>query len=299
MPGSRSVTALLAWTMKSATRLTGTETSCLMLPPRAVWRSARRARIRHRSRRCCSLAAMTPSSINLSAIAVARKSSSAALRPLSFRLDEISSSAYHGCLLASGDQRHDVLDALQADEGGLDLLGPWEQLERRGGDDAERTFAADEEVLQIVARVVLAQAAQPVPGPAIGQHRLDAERQLPHVAIAQDVDAAGIGREVAADLARAFGAEAERKQPVGDFADALGLGEDAAGLDGHGEVQRVERPHAVHPTETDKDAVLRRHRPAAETGIAALRIDRQTRGGANPDQLGHLGGRGRAQHGQR
>ena len=41
------------------------------------------------------------------------------------------------------------------------------QLQRRRGDDAERAFAADEQVAQVVAGVVLAQAAQAVPDLAL------------------------------------------------------------------------------------------------------------------------------------
>ena len=46
---------------------------------------------------------------------------------------------------------------------GLDLLGRGEQLQHGGGDDAQRAFGADEQVLQVVAGVVLAQPPQAVP----------------------------------------------------------------------------------------------------------------------------------------
>ena len=45
----------------------------------------------------------------------------------------------------------------EADEGGGARARPREQLQRRGGDDAERPFGADEQVLEVVAGVVLAQ----------------------------------------------------------------------------------------------------------------------------------------------
>jgi hypothetical protein len=154
-------------------------------------------------------------------------------------------------------------------------------------------------MIQVIAGVALAQAAQPVPHPAVGQHHFEAERELARVAVAQHVDAAGIGREIAADLARALGAQAEREQPVGRLGGALQIGENAAGLGGDGEVERIERPDAVHPAEVDEDAVLRSDGAARQTGIAALRIDRQVRRGADRDQLRHLVGRGRPQHGER
>jgi hypothetical protein len=67
------------------------------------------------------------------------------------------------------------------------------QLQRRGGDDAEGAFGADEQVLEVVAGVVLAQAAQAVPDLAAGQHDLEAQRQVARVAVAQHLRAAGIG----------------------------------------------------------------------------------------------------------
>ena len=86
-----------------------------------------------------------------------------------------------------------------------------EELQHRGGDDAERAFGADEELLQVVAGVVLAQAAQAVPDAAVGKHDLDAQRQLARVAEAQHRGAAGVGRQVAADRAAALGGERQRK----------------------------------------------------------------------------------------
>ena len=83
--------------------------------------------------------------------------------------------------------------------------------QHRGGDDAERAFGAEEQLLQVVAGVVLAQPAQAVPDAAVGQHHLETEHLLARGAVAQDVDAAGVGREVAADLAAAFCGERKRK----------------------------------------------------------------------------------------
>ena len=45
-----------------------------------------------------------------------------------------------------------------------------EELQHGGRDDAERSFGADEQVLEVVAGVVLAQAAQSVPDATVGQH---------------------------------------------------------------------------------------------------------------------------------
>ncbi len=73
-----------------------------------------------------------------------------------------------------GEEAHRVLDPCEGDKRGLDFARFREQLDRRRGDDAERALAADKQMLQVVARIVLAQAAQPVPDAAVGQHDLDA-----------------------------------------------------------------------------------------------------------------------------
>ena len=48
------------------------------------------------------------------------------------------------------------------------------QAQHRGGDDAERALRADEQLLQVVAGVVLAQASQAVPDAPVGQDHLQA-----------------------------------------------------------------------------------------------------------------------------
>ena len=112
------------------------------------------------------------------------------------------------------EKSHHVLDPGEPEKRGLDLARFGEELQGGGGDDPERAFAADKELLQIVAGVVLAQAAQPVPDPPVRQHDFQAQGQLARISVAQYRDAAGIGRQIAADLAAALGAEAEGEQPV-------------------------------------------------------------------------------------
>ncbi len=114
-----------------------------------------------------------------------------------------------------GEERHDILDLGEPEKRGLDFARFRKELQGRGGDDPERAFAANKKLLQIVAGIVLAQAAQPVPDPPVREHDLEAQGQLARIAVAQYRDAAGIGRQIAADLAAALGAEAEGEQPVG------------------------------------------------------------------------------------
>ena len=73
----------------------------------------------------------------------------------------------------------------QRSEGGDPFGRAREELQHGGGDDAERSFGADEELLQVVAGVVLAQSAQAVPHSAIGKHHLEAQHQVAGIAEAQ------------------------------------------------------------------------------------------------------------------
>ncbi|KAG1246413.1 hypothetical protein G6F65_020701 [Rhizopus arrhizus] len=87
-------------------------------------------------------------------------------------------------------------------------------LQRGGRDDAQRSLAADIQVAQVIAGVVLAQAAQAVPDFAFRGHHFQAQRQVARVAVAQHLGAAGVGGQVAANRAAAFGRKAERKHPL-------------------------------------------------------------------------------------
>ena len=74
-----------------------------------------------------------------------------------------------------GEELHRVLDPAKAEECRLDFARLGEEFDRRGGDDAEGALATDEELLQIVAGVVLAQPPQPVPDTPVGQYDLEAQ----------------------------------------------------------------------------------------------------------------------------
>ena len=89
----------------------------------------------------------------------------------------------------------------QPHAGGSHCLRARKQFQHGGGNDAERAFRADEQLFQVVAGVVLAQGAQAVPDAPVRQHHFQPEHQIAHRAIAQHVDAAGIGGKIAANFA--------------------------------------------------------------------------------------------------
>jgi hypothetical protein len=176
-----------------------------------------------------------------------------------------------------------------------------EELQHRGGDDAERAFRADEEVLEVVAGIVLAELAQAVPDAAIGEDDLEAEAELAGIAIGDHRRAAGIGREIAADRAGTFRGEREREEPVRGLGRLLRLLQDDAGLDGHGVAGGIDRADLVEPLQRQDDlpAFGDRDLAADHAGIAALRHHRRA-GLARPFHHGrHLGDRARPHHGLR
>ena len=179
--------------------------------------------------------------------------------------------------------------------------GHREQLQGRGGDQPQRALGADEQLLQVVAGVVLAQAAQRGQDAAVGQHHLEPEHQVAHVAEAQHRGAAGIGRQVAADGAASFRRQRQREPEAGGGRGVLHRCQRRAGLDGDRRVGRVERAHRVHPRQRDDDGGAGgvRRGAAAQAGVAPLRHDRRAGVGAGTHDCGDLGRRRRAHDRQR
>ena len=145
---------------------------------------------------------------------------------------------------------------------------------------AERAFAADQEVAQVVAGVVLAQARQAVPDAPLGGDDLEAEALLARVAVADDLRAAGVGREVAADRAAALGGEAEREQQAALGRSFLHALQHAAGLGDERQVGGVDAANAVQPRRRQHHLASAGvgHRAADEPGVAALGDDRRAVG---------------------
>ncbi len=171
------------------------------------------------------------------------------------------------------------LHAGHRDERGLDRAWLREQLQACGGDDPERAFRADEEVAQVIPRVVLAQARQAVDDATVGQHDLEAQHQIARHAVAHGREPAGIGREIAADLATAFRAERQRKQPVDGLRGRLHVQQHAARFRDQREVGGVDFADAVQPVQRQHELIAARARrgAAAVTGVAALRHDGDAR----------------------
>jgi hypothetical protein len=173
-----------------------------------------------------------------------------------------------------------------------------EELEDRRGDDAQRAFAAQENLLQVVSGIVLAQPAQAVPYFAVGEHDFEAEHELTSIAVAQHRRAAGIGRQIAADRTASFGGERQREQHAGRRGRLLNAGQRHPRFNGHRRVVGVDRAHAIHSRQGQHDLIAGRVRrgAAAEPRVASLRHDGHPMTGAATHDGRDFVGRPRADH---
>ena len=142
--------------------------------------------------------------------------------------------------LRAAQQRHDIVEAGERAERGGDLARRRMEPQHGAGDEAERAFRADEDLLQVIARIVLQHLVERGDDGAVGQHGLESQHLLARHAVADDADAAGIGGEIAADLAGAARAEIERKEEPGFGCGLLAVLERRSGLHRHGGGGRVD-----------------------------------------------------------
>ena len=170
---------------------------------------------------------------------------------------------------------HRRLEVGQADQRAGARARARHEPQRGGGHDAEGALGADEELLEVRPGVVLAQGAQPVPEAAVGEHDLEPEHLVAHHAVAQHVDAPGIGGDDAADLAGALGADRERQEEIMLGDRVLDRLQDAARLDDGGIIVGLDGADAVEPPEAERHVALRilGQGAADQAGIAALRHD--------------------------
>lgn len=146
---------------------------------------------------------------------------------------------------------------VQCHEGSERRFGLWKQLERGRCDDAERAFAAHVQVAQVIARVVLAQAAQAIPDRSLGGHDFQAQGQVAHIPVAQDGVAASIGSQVAPDRATTFGCQGQREQALLLQGCFLQLRQHHSCLDDDGVIGSVDLADPVQPRGGHHDLIAR------------------------------------------
>ena len=115
------------------------------------------------------------------------------------RLERATATSRHGADRASRGRRILAVRPRRADQGGHAEAGDGHEVEDDLGHDAEGAFAAGHDLGQVVADVVLHEAGEAARDGAVGEHDLDPAQAGAHRAVADDVDAAGVGGDHAAE----------------------------------------------------------------------------------------------------
>ena len=148
--------------------------------------------------------------------------------------------------------------------------------QRCGGDNTQSALAANEQLFQVIATIVLFQRSKAFEDRAVGQDRFDASDQRPHRSMAEHLRAAGIGGNQAADRGRAFASERQRKSLSFICQGVVQILKDHTGLAQDQLVLRFYRPNPVHAAKRQENRLAAVVRSCAtdHAAIAALRNDR-------------------------
>jgi hypothetical protein len=151
---------------------------------------------------------------------------------------------------------------------------PRKQFQAGRGDHAERALAADQQLREVVASVVLRKRCELRDHAAVSQHGFQPVREIARHAIAQHCGAAGIGGEIATDLAAAFRAETQREHAIRLQRSFLHGSQRAAGLCNQREVSGIDTADAVHPAHHQHHAARIHGRGSPHVAcVATLRHD--------------------------
>ena len=146
-------------------------------------------------------------------------------------------------------------------------VGAWAGTQPQGGpgDDAEGALRADEELEQRQARDVLDPLAAEGDQGAVGEHHVEAEHVVGGDPVLHAAQAAGVGRDVAADRADLVRAGVRRVPEALRGGGPLHLDVEGAGLD-HGDPAGGVDLDRAHPLGRQHDAAVDGERPAGQPG---------------------------------
>ena len=199
---------------------------------------------------------------------------------------------------ARRDDRRDgfrrVLDRVVQREHRPARRRPRHELEQHFGDDAERAFRANKQILERVSGDVLhARAAQPRDS-TVSEHDLESHHVVARHAVLQAAQAAGVLGDVAADRADALASRDQadktgRVSPLPRRCACVMAPGCARSVRLRGSTSRI----AIHLRQAQDEAVLLGHAAAAQPGARAARDDRRATRGCQSHALGNLLGRPR------
>ena len=144
------------------------------------------------------------------------------------------------------------------------------------------------ELREVVAGVVLEQAGETPDDATVGEHRLDAHDLGAHRPVPQDLRAARVRRDHAADGRAAARAVVDAEGEPGRGGVLLEALERHPRAGGHLGRDRVDGAERVEPCEREDDLAPARHPPADEPGVAALGHHRHAGLVARRQHLRHL-----------
>ncbi len=149
-------------------------------------------------------------------------------------------------------------------------------LQAHGGldNEAQRALGADEQLAQVVAGGVLDQVLVQLQQVALAGYHLHAGDPVAGHAVADHLDATGIGADVAADLAGAGGGEVHRVVQALVLGELLQLRGDHAGLADGGAIHLVEFENLVHVVERHHHLAIGRYGGGRKPGATARRHQR-------------------------
>ena len=188
-----------------------------------------------------------------------------------------------GARQADGD-----VDARDPEDGHRQAIEARQQAQPCGRDDAERALGPGQQLGQGVAGVVLPGGVQPADDRPVAEHGLDALHLVAGHAVAEHVDAAGVGRDRAADGRRVAGGEVNAirpsrlgRRPVDGRHRRAGPRHDrpAVGID---VLDRRE------PAQAEQDGAVARDAAPDEPRVAALGHERDARRPAGAHDLRDL-----------
>ena len=167
--------------------------------------------------------------------------------------------------------RHDRVEVGRAEDHSGEVLRRALQAHGRLDHEAQGTFGADEQLAHVVAGGVLDQVLVQLEQVALAGDDLHPGHPVTGHAVANDLDPAGIGADIAADLAGTGRSEVNRVVQAVFLGEGLQLLGNHAGLADHGAVEGIEVEDPVHVVEGHHDFAVGRHGRGGEPGTAARR----------------------------
>ena len=133
----------------------------------------------------------------------------------------------------------------------------------------QRALGADDQLAQVIAGIVLDQAAVEVEQFSGAGHKFEARHPVPGHTVANHLDAAGVGGNIAADLAGAAGGEVHRVEQALLFGKLLQLCGNHPCAAAHSAIDRVEVLDMVEAVQCQHQLTVAGNSPGAESGATA------------------------------